>query len=124
MLPEKRGTGGCGRAWIQTDSTVDADSRVEPVHRIIAFDRSFDDVSRSTHSVDRVRMEPHRSSGPSHTEEVVDGEVKAGQGDRCVARLTHRRECSAATTYALQDLCRGCYREMRHADRVAHFVNW
>ena len=26
--------------------------------------------------------------------------------------------------YALRDLCRGCYREMRHADRVAHFVNW
>jgi hypothetical protein len=26
--------------------------------------------------------------------------------------------------YALLDLCRGCYREMRHADRVAHFVNW
>ena len=26
--------------------------------------------------------------------------------------------------YSLQDLCRGCYREMRHADRVAHFVNW
>jgi hypothetical protein len=26
--------------------------------------------------------------------------------------------------HALRDLCRGCYREMRHADRVAHFVNW
>jgi hypothetical protein len=26
--------------------------------------------------------------------------------------------------YALRDLCRGCYREMRHSDRVAHFVNW
>jgi hypothetical protein len=26
--------------------------------------------------------------------------------------------------FALRDLCRGCYREMRHADRVAHFVNW
>ena len=26
--------------------------------------------------------------------------------------------------YALRDLCRACYREMRHADRVAHFVNW
>jgi len=26
--------------------------------------------------------------------------------------------------YALRDLCRGCYREMRHADRVRHFVNW
>lgn len=26
--------------------------------------------------------------------------------------------------YALRDLCRECYREMRHADRVAHFVNW
>jgi hypothetical protein len=78
MLPEKRGTGGCGRSRIHTDPTVDADSRVEPVHRIIAFDRSFDDVSRNTHTVDRVRMEPYGSSVPSHTEEFVDGEVKAG----------------------------------------------
>jgi hypothetical protein len=98
MLPEKRGTGGCGRARIHTDPTLDADSRVEPVHRIITFDRSFDNVSRSTHTVDRVRMEPYRSSVPSHTEELFDGEVKASQGDRRVDPLTHRRECSAEPT--------------------------
>jgi hypothetical protein len=34
------------------------------------------------------------------------------------------RVTAQQSSYALRDLCRGCYREMRHADRVAHFVNW
>jgi hypothetical protein len=40
--------------------------------------------------------------------------------------LRHRRSRLTAqrSAHALRDLCRVCYREMRHADRVAHFVNW
>jgi hypothetical protein len=40
-------------------------------------------------------------------------------------RVEHLSRVTAQQSgYALRDLCRGCYREMRHADRVAHFVNW
>jgi len=40
-------------------------------------------------------------------------------------RVTYLSRVTAQQSgYALRDLCRGCYREMRHADRVAHFVNW
>ena len=40
-------------------------------------------------------------------------------------RVEHLSRVTAQQSgHALRDLCRGCYREMRHADRVAHFVNW
>jgi hypothetical protein len=40
-------------------------------------------------------------------------------------RVEHLSRVTAQQSgFALRDLCRGCYREMRHADRVAHFVNW
>jgi hypothetical protein len=40
-------------------------------------------------------------------------------------RVRHLSRVTAQQSgHALRDLCRGCYREMRHADRVAHFVNW
>ena len=62
---------------------------------------------------------PHVSCG-CECHYATDG----GEPPLAEFRVKYLSRVTAQSGHALRDLCRGCYREMRHADRVAHFVNW